>query len=507
MGCKRRRCRLSRSRPPCRVLCVTVLLHLVTHPLAAQQPSLVAAPSPVPPPAFSKSVLPVPVATSVTAAPAGSVAAMLARVVHDTTLANGLQVIVIENHATPLVTVEIVFRAGAFTQESGDQGVSRLYEQILFESYVGPNSLNWSDVMAKIGGLYGAEADDEAVRYSVTVPAAETEGAIRAVAELVRDPLFTQGRLDGERSVTVDGLASRRLNPAVSLRDQVNQRLWTTAWGRKDVMGDANTIGAVTLKRLDQIFHRYYVPNNAAVLLSGDVTPARAFQVARERFDHWKRQPDPFAGSTPYEVPALQHSSAVIIKDKVPDALLLVEWQGPSVTSNPRDTYAADVLSGILNAPGSTFHQRLVDSGLFTSCTVGYLTRTHVGPIILTARTSLDMLIPALSVLADQLQHLDGPDAFTDEELADVHQASRVELALRLEHPLAVAHEIATFWSSTGLEYFRTYTDEMANVTRADLQGYAKRYIVAAPMAVGVLAPEASGDSLRMIVAGFLPRS
>jgi zinc protease len=433
---------------------------------------------------------------------------MLARVVHDTTLENGLQVIVIENHATPLATVEIVFHTGAFTQEPGDQGVPHLYEHMLFKSYKGPGDRSWNATMREVEGAYNGETDDEAVRYHVTAPSEKVEGAMRALAELVRDPEFTQQDLDEERNVVFDELGRARSNILSGLYDQVNRRLWTTAWGRKDPAGDIKALAAVNPQQLDQIFHRYYVPNNAAVIVSGDVTPARAFKLAHERFDHWKRRPDPFAGWVPYDVPPLKHSTAIIIEDKIPDVVLLVEWQGPSVTTNPADTYAADMMASILNDPVSTFRQRLVETGLFASCSIGYLTRSHVGPIMLTAHTSLDGLIPALTALSYELQHLDAPDAFSDEELVDARRARRVELALELEHQASMAFEVADMWSSSGgLDYFRTYNDAMEAVTRADLQRFAKRYIVGAPMAVGALVPSPTGDSLRPMIAGFLPPS
>jgi zinc protease len=166
------------------------------------------------------------------------------------------------------------------------------------------------------------------------------------------------------------------------------------------------------------------------------------------------------------------------------------------------------MMASILNDPVSTFRQRLVETGLFASCSIGYLTRSHVGPIMLTAHTSLDGLIPALTALSYELQHLDAPDAFSDEELVDARRARRVELALELEHQASMAFEVADMWSSSGgLDYFRTYHDAMEAVTRADLQRFAKRYIVGAPMAVGALVPSLTGDSLRPMIAGFLPPS
>ncbi|HWZ59918.1 MAG TPA: pitrilysin family protein [Gemmatimonadaceae bacterium] len=434
----------------------------------------------------------------------GTYEAALSRTVHDTALANGLQVVVIENHAVPLVTVEIAVRTGAFTQDSGDQGVPHLYEHMLFKSYGGGSDQSWGGRMGELDATYNGETGQEVVRYFVTLPSASVEGGMRALAELVRDPSFTNDNLVEERRVVDDELARDLSDPVRLIYDQVGQRLWTTVWGRKDPGGDPKTLNAVTVKRLKTIFDRYYVPNNAMLVVSGDITPGRAFKLADERFSHWPRRTDPFVGVTPLVVPPLQLPAALIMQDHVTDALVVMEWQGPSTITSPEDTYAADVLSTILDASGSTFQRRLVDSGLFASCTIGYTTRSHVGEITLTAHASVDSLPHALVVLNAVLEDLDKPVAFSDDELADARQARRVAFARTLEYQTSVASEVAEFWGSADLGYFRSYTDRMLAVTRSDLQRYAQRYIIAKPMALGVLVPPGTGQQVRPVVLSFL---
>ncbi len=435
----------------------------------------------------------------------GSFESRIARVVRDTVLANGLAVVSIENHAVPLVTVEVAVRTGAFTQEPGDEGVPHLFEHMLFKSYTGPRR-SWGATMGELeAASYNGETGDEAVRYYITLPSASTEGGLRALAELVRDPDFTDDDLAQERHVVFDELDRDASDPIRHIYNAVGQRLWTTAWGRKDPGGDGQALTRVTAKRLDAVFHRYYVPNNSLVIVSGDVTAAQAFKLADERFGHWKRQPDPFASFVPLAIAPLPHPVGIIDqRTGLGDVLLLAEWQGPSVTTDPDGSYAADLLSTILDDAGSTFQARLVDSGLFTSCTVSYLTRANVGPIVLTAHTSLDSLPHALAALRDALQRLDAPEAFTDDELHDAQQSRRVETALMLEHRTAIAHELAEFWGSAGLPYFRTYADRTVDVSRVQLAAFARRYLVRKPFALGLLVPTGSGDRVQPSVVAFM---
>jgi zinc protease len=527
------RCRALRIRP---IWCVVPALCLTTLSVAGQQqqPAPPASPSATPPatpplqaphvssPTASAGSAPFPVAPgdapgvapgpapgiapSAAAKPAvgGPVAAMLSRVVHDTVLANGLQVIAIENHQSPLVTVEIVVHTGAFTQQNGEEGVPHLYEHMLFKAYSGPRDYSWGRVMGDLDAEYNGETGDEEVRYFVTLPSEKVEGGMRALAELVRDPDFKQDDLNEERPVVLDELGRDASEPIRGLFDRVGHRLWTTAWGRKDPGGDATALAAVTPKRLKEIFQQYYVPNNSAVIVSGDVTPARVFQLADERFSHWKRQPDPFANVHPYTVPPMARSEAVIVQGDAADVVMVIEWQGPSVGTDAAGSYGADMLSAILDQSGSTFQRHLIDSGLFASCSISYSTRAHVGPITLVAHMSIDSAQRAIAVLANEIHHLDSPDEFADEELFAARQGKRVQLALEMQQHSSVADDVAEFWGSAGLPYFMTYADQMGAVTRSDLQRFAQHYIVGAPMAIGLLVPRGAGEQLRPAVVAFI---
>lgn len=444
-----------------------------------------------------------PVADGATTGNVGEFAARLARVIHDTTLANGLQVISVENHSVQLVMLMVVVRTGAFTQEPGKVGVPHLFEHMLFKSY-NSGGRNWGQEIGSLDAAsYNGMTDDEAVRYFLVLPSDKTDDGLRTLADLVRDPMFRQEDLTEERHVVIDEMNRDNSEAVHQLSDEVQQRLWTSAWYRKNALGDPISLLTVNPDILSQIFHRYYVPNNAALIISGDVTTQQAFKLANDRFGKWKRQPDPFAGFTAVTPPPVPRSRAIIDEHDVHDVLLLIQWQGPSTSTDASSTYAADVLSTILDFPGSTFHQHLVDSGLFTSCSINYLTREHVGPISLMAHLSVDSVPRALAALTTELQHLDTPQAFTDDEMEAARERRRVETALLLEHRSGVAQEIASYWASAGFSYFMTFPDQLGAVTRPQIDAYVRRYIHA-PMVVGLLVPRNTGTSLNAALTTFL---
>jgi zinc protease len=437
----------------------------------------------------------------------GAVRPALARVVHDTTLANGLAVIAIENHSVPLATVEVVVRTGAFTQDPGTEGVPHLFEHMLFKSFVGANQRSFGENATELDAIHNGTTAEEQVTYYLTLPSVFVDRAMELLAQLLRDPVFTQQDLNDERRVVENEFDRDRSDPDYRLQREVERRLWTTAWGRKNPLGEIEAIDHATPKLLREIFHRYYLPNNAALVVSGDVTFAQVFAFARRRFDNWSRGPDPFISHPTPPFPALSRSASIVAEDDVKNVTLRLEWQGPGSTLDRPGTYAADVLGSIVNAPGSALQRRLVDSGLFTSVALTYATLGNAGPITLYATTVVDSLPRALGALGRELTDLGGPDAFSEDELANSKQSRAVDAAFELDHPTGMAHTVGFWWSVAGLDYYLDYTARMAGVTRRQLQRYVHRYMIGAPAVAGFLVPRGTSGVTQNAIAAFMDQS
>src|SRR2546427_10840774 len=107
----------------------------------------------------------------------------LAPFIHQTRLDNGLDVIVVENHAVPLATVLVAVHNGAFTQDSAEQGLAHLYEHLLFRSYHGRPDAFGIEV-TRLNGTYNGATDAEGVYYYIIAPAKNVERALKLLAEL-----------------------------------------------------------------------------------------------------------------------------------------------------------------------------------------------------------------------------------------------------------------------------------------------------------------------------------
>ncbi|HEV8630182.1 MAG TPA: pitrilysin family protein [Thermoanaerobaculia bacterium] len=420
------------------------------------------------------------------AARAGEVPGLSSR-----TLANGLEVIVIENHIAPLVTIEVAGKTGGFVEGPDTTGLSHLYEHMFFKgNEVLPDQEAWLKRVNQLGATWNGTTNTERVNYFITLPAAKLwEGAF-FMRDALLHPLFRQSELERERVVVLGEFDRNEANPQYHLGREVDRRLWYRYLTRKSPLGERPVIEAATREQMLAFKQRYYVPNNMALLLAGDVTPAEGFALAEQLFGTWPRAANPHLKWPEPAHPPLTKSSTVAVIAPVKTANLRISWQGPGMIADTPATFAADVLTFILGQPASRFQRTLVDSGLFDVVGIGYFSQVHTGPIMVTGVTSPERLEKAHAALLDELSHVADADDFTDEELAFAkQQLERSEIFSR-ERPTDYVHGVSFWWSTGGLDYFRHYLDNLRQVSRADVQRYARRYILGHPSVTGVLLAE-----------------
>jgi zinc protease len=414
--------------------------------------------------------------------------AELERHIKRTTLPNGLEIIVVENHGVPLVTIEADVKNGSFTQGPEYEGLSHLYEHMFFKANTAyPNPDDFVARASELGAQFNGTTSEERVNYYLTVPADSIQGGMNFLGAALMTPLFRQDELEREREVVIGEYDRNESSPFFQFNTSMSKALWTTAWSRKNPLGERAVIQSTTPEKMRAIEQRYYIPNNTAIIITGDVTADKAFALARNTFGAWKAGPDPATADPIPPIPPLARDTALIVEQTIGSVFVMFQWQGPSATKDPAATYAADVFSDVLNQPGSRFQRRLVDSGLFQSVSFNYYTLNHVGPITVFGQTSAQQLREALVALRDELRKLDDPGYFSADELNATKRQRITGTELGLERASGFAQQLGFWWAVTGLDYFFGYVDTMAKQTPNDLKAYADKYIVGKPHVVGVL--------------------
>jgi zinc protease len=412
----------------------------------------------------------------------------LERVIKRTVLRNGLEVIAVENHGIPIATVELNVKNGAFTQRPEYEGLAHMYEHMFFKaSKRYPNAEAFGQRAAELGARYNGTTQEERVNYYLSLPSDSVRGGIALIADAVRGPLFLPTELAQEKQVVLGEYDRNEASPGFEIMQKLGAALYPGNSSRKNTIGNREILSSVTPEKMRFIQSRYYVPNNMALIVTGDVNPQQIFAFADSVLGDWPRGADPFQVDPVPPIPALPGASAIIAEAEVGAVTVLIQWQGPSVRRDRAATYAADVFSDALNTKGSRFQRLLTDSGLWTAVGVNYYTLDQVGPITISGQTTPERLKEALAVLWREIDKLDDPGYFTATELESVKAQRGTDNQFGIEKTSELTHTIGFWWAVADLDYFMGYVDNMARQTPADLQRYASRFIVGKPSVTGVL--------------------
>ncbi|MDT7602891.1 MAG: zinc protease [Acidobacteriota bacterium] len=447
---------------------------LVFAPVARQQMVLAAARQQQPRAAAATQ----PAKTAPQAAPQFQTAQLANKV-----LANGLEVIVLEDHAVPLVTVELAVKNGSYTEPPELNGLSHLYEHMFFkENRAWRDRADYLLTIDQLGVTYNGTTREEIVEYYYTTTSPNFGVAMRAMRDAARYPSFNEKQFAQEQEVVINELQRNESNPFGFLQDAMNERLFYKYPSRKNPGGNAETVGKATTDQMRLIQGRYYVPNNSALVVTGDVSPQTVFAAAEQLYGDWaRREKDPFVEFPPVEHPPLPKSEGAIITQPVQNVLIEIGWQGPSIGKDNASTYAADVFSFILRQPDSRFQRALVDTGLVTGVDLGYYTQRNVGPINLVAQTTPDKARAALRAIYKEIAAFNDPAYFTDEQLESAKGLLEADDLYSREKTDDYTHTVAFWWASTGLDYFRGYLGNLRRTSRADINRYLNTYIEGKP--------------------------
>jgi zinc protease len=428
--------------------------------------------------------------------------AELERFIQTRVLSNGLEVMVIENHGVPLVTLEVVVKNGAFTQRVGTEGLAHLYEHMFFKANGDhPRPDGVMQRAGSLGAVFNAETHEEKVNYYLTIPSDSLEGGMRLLSSALQRPLFLPGELAAEKVVVMGEYDRAESEPFWHLQQQMSLAMWGAAFPQKNIIGRREVLDAVTPEQLREIQQRYYLPNNSALIIAGDVIPDDAFARAERLFGDWARGEDPFVAHPVPPVPPLLRDTALIVEQDVQAVTVMIQWHGPSVGKDPAATFTADVFSDYLNLEGSELERRLVDSGLWMGVNVHYYTLDQVGPITVSGQVQPDKLREALPALMRELTRVASPGYFAADQLRSVTAKRATDSAFGRERTSGFTRAVGFWWSVAGLEYYLDYEDEMARQTPDDLVRYARTYLLGKPHVTGLMLSPATRAQLNITPA------
>ncbi len=416
-------------------------------------------------------------------------------------LDNGLELFVVENHSVPLVTIQIAFRTGAISQDETNCGLFHLYEHMLFKGNSKfKTQSEFMSAMNKLGAsTWNGGTSTEYVDYYFTIPSYNLEKGLEFWAYAVKEPLFLEEELIPERDVVASEIQGMITTPSnIFSASQTKKMFYKYPW-RRDVGGSIEIIKNATVEQLKDIQRRFYIPNNAALFVGGDVNPKEVLEYTKKYYGDWKRGPDPWAKPLDPH-PALPADVNLIYPDSTfysRYGFVRISWRGPDVLKDTADTYSIDVFLFLVQNPNGKFKKNIYKASAILLdpeyMDVSYPTQRDGGVIYFYAYidTAIDNIVEEVEKLRkaviDEFDKVaNDPNYFTAEELELAKTKLSDNNLFSMETPSSFISTISFWWTTATTDYFFNYEDNCKKVTVNDIQTLIKKYIIGKPAVLGL---------------------
>jgi zinc protease len=201
------------------------------------------------------------------------------------TLKNGMQVVVIENHRVPVVTHMVWYKVGSADEGPGESGIAHFLEHLMFKGTKKRAPGEFSRILARNGGRENAFTSADYTAYHQTVAVDRLEMVMEMEADRMTNLVLDQQAVTTERLVVLEERRQRTdNNPSARLQEQVNAALFLNYPYRRPVIGWEHEIKALDLVRVIAFYKKWYAPNNAILVVAGDITAEQLKPLAEKYY-------------------------------------------------------------------------------------------------------------------------------------------------------------------------------------------------------------------------------
>lgn len=277
------------------------------------------------------------------------------------TLDNGLRVIVSEDHSVPVVSVEVWYDVGSAHEEEGRSGFAHLFEHLTFEEGENLDEGQFRSLLEAAGAERNGTTNTDRTAYYETLPANRVNLALWLEAERMQNLRVTEAGFENQREIVKEERRQRVDNQPYARAQLVLDTLATDygPYGHS-VIGSMEDLDAAGIEDVRAFYERWYVPNNATLVLVGDVDPAEMREMVEGYFGDIPRGPEPPELPPPPATPRTDGERRVEVDDPLAQLpLIYMAYNVPPVRHE--DSPALQILSSVFSSgESSRLYRRLV---------------------------------------------------------------------------------------------------------------------------------------------------
>jgi predicted Zn-dependent peptidase len=393
-------------------------------------------------------------------------------------LPNGLHVILHEDHSTPIVTVSVMYHVGSKDEDPTRRGFAHFFEHLLFEGSENIGRGEFAKYVEKAGGVLNANTNGDRTYYYEVLPSNQLELGLWLESERMLHAKVENKGIETQREVVKEERRQRYENqPYGGILLEVLQRAYTKHPYQWPTIGFMEDLNAASESDYRKFYKTYYVPNNAVLVIAGDIDMGKAKEMARKYFEAI-----PKGGEVPRNKvvePPMKKEVRDVVYDKIQLPAVVMGYRIPAYGT--KDFYAVDMLNRLLSNGNSSRLNTKVKDEEQKALYVGSFSLPFEDPGL-----AIAFGIANMGVDPDSLEKaMDVEIARTRDELVGEKELAKLKSQIETEfitgnsrmegiaESLASAH---TFLGGT--EKMNTEVDQYLAVTAQDLQRVAREYYV-----------------------------
>jgi zinc protease len=411
-------------------------------------------------------------------------------------LKNGLKVIVQEDHRSPVVVSQLWYRAGSIDEVNGKTGVAHVLEHMMFKGTKQVKAGQFSRLIAAAGGKENAFTGADYTCYFQQLEKSKLPLAFKLEADRMANLQLTKEEFSKEIKVVME---ERRWRTEDKPQSKVNEAFQGTVYRAhpysRPVVGFMNDLENMTVEDAREWYHNWYAPNNATLVVVGDVKAKEVYQLAQQYFGKIKAKKLPVR--KPQTEPQQIGERRVIVKAPAKLPYLLMGYHVPALQNPDSDwePYALEVLAGVLSGnPSARLNQKLVrEAQLAVDASAGYdiLSRSRQSLFELDGTPSEGKTVAELeAAILQQVENIK-QSGITKEELERVKAGVIAADVYQRDSMFYQAMQLGTI-ETTGFDWriILSYPDKLRAVTPEQVQTVAKKYLVRDNLTIATLDPQ-----------------
>jgi zinc protease len=413
-------------------------------------------------------------------------------------LANGLQVVVVPDHRAPVVTHYVWYRVGSADEPPGVSGIAHFLEHLMFKSTDRIEAGAFSKVIARLGGQDNAFTSHDVTGYYERVAKERLKTVMEMEADRMVNLKLTEKEVATEREVIIEERRSRTENsPSSILSEQMSAALYQNHPYRIPIIGWMHEMAKLSREDALAFYKRFYAPNNAIVVVAGDVTVEEVKTLAEAAYGALKPNLDIKKRERPQEPPHRAPRRVEFKDPRAGNASVRRFYLAPSIpTAAPGEAEALYLLMKVAaNGSTSRLYQRLVSEEKIASSAGGWYSGTGLdsGSIGIFVVAAPDVDLDKVEASVDRVLHEMRETGVTADELERAKKAFIAEFVYESDSQSALARRYAEgLLLGLTIEQVNDWPAAIAKVTAEDVSRAAAKHLDIRNSVTGKLIPTPS---------------